>query len=193
MKGFWRQGGGSPDWLGLIESGDLEGIRAAARRDPEGLGRPSPQGMYPLLLAAFRGDNRMLAELLALGARPQQILGQPNPLLVAVLEGNAEGAKLLLEAGAPPDLPDGFGATALLYAARGGHAALIRLLAAHGADLGQRDAEGDTALAYAAAAGQAASVELLLALGADPRSRNFDGLSPADRCRDPQLRRLLED
>ncbi len=90
-----------------------------------------------LLLAAEKGDLRVVQKLLAGGADPNFRYGR-SPLIVAAMEGHHEIVRLLLEAGADPNLaesdaPEG-DFTALCRAAGGGHVGAVRALLEAGAD-----------------------------------------------------------
>jgi ankyrin repeat protein len=98
-----------------------------------------------------------------------------NSLLMhAVLYGNADTVKLLLERGADANATNNAGATPLLRAA--GNHDKIKLLIKHGANVNARSALGNTPLLVAARArGSAKSVELLLKHGAEINATNNFG------------------
>jgi uncharacterized protein len=110
----------------------------------------------------------------------------PTALLTAASRQNAGMAKLLLEAGADPDIPNGGGDTPLhiVSVREGGFiqgadpAGFIRLLARYGAKLDAKNARGWTALHSAAAKMETDSVEALLAAGAGVNEADSDGDTP---------------
>lgn len=90
------------------------------------------------------------------------------PLLhVAVLRGEAEMVKLLIDAGAKVGATDDeHQSTPLLLAAGGGNPQITALLLAHGSDPNARNDTGATPLMLAARAGSAVSMRELLKAGA---------------------------
>ena len=101
--------------------------------------------------------------------------GAGNSLLIhAVLYGDADTVKLLLERGADANAANNAGATPLLRAA--GDYEKIKLLVKHGANVNARSALGNTPLLVAARArGSVKSVELLMKHGAEINATNVFG------------------
>ena len=89
-------------------------------------------------------------------------------LLWAVQANDLPLARLLLEAGADPELGNRYGITPMWLAATNRSAALIELLLEHGAKADAALPHGETALMAAARAGDTESIGVLLAAGADP-------------------------
>src|SRR5258708_22756236 len=97
--------------------------------------------------------------------------GGATPLLYAALYGDAASVKLLLDAGADPNIRNDAGASALMWAA--GDLQKVRLLVDHGADVNATSDAGRTPLLIAAGRfGNAAVVKLLLDHGADTSARS---------------------
>jgi ankyrin repeat protein len=93
--------------------------------------------------------------------------GGSTPLMYAALYGDADSIRLLLEAGADPNIRNDAGATALLWAVD--DLEKTRLLLKAGADANTRSNDGRTALLSATGrAGSAEVVKLLLDHGANP-------------------------
>lgn len=104
-------------------------------------------------------------------------------LMLAAYNGQAETARVILEAGGAPELANDRGQTPLAGAAFKGDEAVVRLLLDHGA---QVDGAGDgtrTALMVAAMFDRTEIVALLLERGADPARRDASGLTAADMAR----------
>lgn len=119
----------------------------------------------------------LLASALLLGAAPEARAGQETvrsdaesageALLRAAGEGDEAAVRALLEAGAPVDAANRYGATALFFAADRGHAAIARLLVEAGAALDIEDRfYRMTALSRAVASDRREVALLLLERGA---------------------------
>lgn len=123
--------------------------------------------------AARRGDVAKLRALLASGAPVDpEPAGKDSPLCLAVMFGQLDAARALLDAGANVNHAGSYGRTPLHYAARAGVAA-TELCLAHGADLrarneGDEDVLGDLITDDGA---DAAVVRVLLAAGFDLSAR----------------------
>ena len=99
-------------------------------------------------------------------------------LHAAALDGYADSAKLLLEAGADKDIADDEGMTPLHYAAFKGHFDCLRLLLEAGADKDRADEDGGTPLHRAATGGAKDCLVLLLEAGADKDRASNGGRTP---------------
>ena len=75
--------------------------------------------------------------------------------------------RMLLLAGAKPDMIDGFGNTALMTASANGHLVNVKSLLDHGADVNMANSKGMIPLMFAARRGHEAAAGLLLDRGAD--------------------------
>ena len=92
-----------------------------------------------------------------------------DTLVDAVVSGDAEAVKRLLDAGAKLDDKDENGWTALMYATNWSPEVaveVIKVLLAAGADVKLKDKKGKTALGYAKEKGDPQVIELLRAAGA---------------------------
>lgn len=130
-----------------------------------------PAGTLPLHFACDEGKAEVVKVLIARGADVNaQNAYHFTPLHVICSGwGNVECARLLLEAGANPDLKESnAGMTPLLWAAAKANTELVKLLLAHGADTEIRNNEGRTALetvrinyAYSANESKKAVIDML--------------------------------
>jgi hypothetical protein len=144
------------------------------RRDPN-----CPAGTMPLHFACDRGMPEVVAELLARGADPNAVnVNALTPLnVVARGWGNAECAKLLLEAKADPNIPDTIaGMTPLHWAAAKANVEIVKLLLAHGANTRLKNSEGKTPLSivetnnvYSASAEKRTIIESLKKAAPSPK------------------------
>ena len=88
----------------------------------------------------------------------------------------AQMVRLLLEAGADPNLRSRFAAmTALIWAAYRGYTDMVKALLEGSADPNVKDRKGATALMWAAHHGQTRMVQTLLKAGADPAGQHVAG------------------
>jgi hypothetical protein len=106
-----------------------------------------------MVQAAQRGDSRMFAVFIALGAqvdRGQGIGGySPTPLMDAAYDGDLRAVDLYLQHGAYVNYEEKDGFTPINYAAMQGNWDVVLRLHQAGADCGHRDATGANAIDYA--------------------------------------------
>lgn len=104
---------------------------------------------------------------------------EENPeLMVAAGHGDMKMVTALLDKGANVNSQDGFGFTALMFAAKGGYTDVVKLLLARGAEVNvQSKLMKYTALMNAASFGDVAMVKALLKKGAQVNARNDDGVT----------------
>ena len=129
----------------------------------------------PLLLAAaMSGDIDAVQELIIQGhdvnARGE---GGWTALLSSSAQGYPKIIKVLLDAGANPDISNVLGITPLIYGARYGNMEVVKMLIDYGADINLRDTHGDTALMKATEFGNIEVIDILIQAGADITIKNF--------------------
>jgi ankyrin repeat protein len=148
--------------------------------------------------ALRNGDRKAFEALASNDPKVGNLKGRGGitPLMQAVLYGDAESVRFLLDNGADPNIRNNVGATALMWAV--GDHEKTRLLIDHGADVNARSDEGRTPLLIAAGRlGSSATVKLLLDRGANVSDKSpapQGGMTPvaeASRCDDDVVLRML--
>src|ERR1700730_9434574 len=127
-------------------------FEAMLRDFPEAVRRPNSFGWTAMHMSAFAGNVANTQLLIDKGAdvnvrAKSRFLN--TPLQTALLTGQYETAKLLLEHGADPLVRQSKGFTPMHEAALLGRADLIELLLAHGAEINSMADNGHTPLAEA--------------------------------------------
>jgi ankyrin repeat protein len=116
--------------------------------------------------AAARGDLAALVQEIDLRSPKEELDAQGNtPLAWAILAGQRESVRALLEEGANPNLANHVGMSPLMLAAQVGNAEVVELLLAGGARPNEGNAHGETALMLAARSGRAKAASVLVSHG----------------------------
>jgi ankyrin repeat protein len=129
--------------------GRLERVRELVAADGALASAFAPDGFHPLGLAAFFNHPEVVRFLLERGApvdavaRNERI--QTTALQAAAASSDVESARLLLDAGASPNVSESGGFTPLHAAAANGDDELAALLLERGADRSARAADGKSA------------------------------------------------
>ena len=157
----------------LIDSGDVEGIRARLADDPEAAATHDEQGLTAVMRAAYRGRDVLDAVLAAdprLEPFDRIVVGESEglpapdawtpdgftPLHIAAFANNVEAARKLLADGADPNVVAGASfarVTPLGTCAFAGANEVARILLEHGADRTLTADQGFTPLDSALANG----------------------------------------
>eukprot|EP01043_Picozoa_sp_COSAG02_P051605 COSAG02_NODE_5454_length_4303_cov_5.503330_6_plen_383_part_00 len=142
-------------------------------------------GRLPLHMAVFLKDVKVVKALLQMEAAVdgREATYGETALHLAAVQGSADIAYALLNAGADPLCPDHKGGwTPIHAAARADMTTVLDVLleAAEPCNIDVRSLSGDTALHRASFWGCHNAVEMLIKAGADPRALNSNGLTPKD-------------
>jgi ankyrin repeat protein len=123
--------------LELVQTGDLDGLKALVAANPKDADFVGPGGMTPLGIALARRNLPLVQTLLHAGADPNKPFGalQMHPIQGAAASGNLDAVKELLAKGADVAKADINGGTALHAAALYGHNDIVKLLVDKGADV----------------------------------------------------------
>jgi ankyrin repeat protein len=134
----------------------------------------------PFYLPIRNNDLSALSKLIRdTGPKARDARGN-SPLMYAAALGSLESMRLLLDAGADPNIANDFAATPLMWCA--GDAVKVRLLLSKGARVNVRSKLGRTPLLVAAAYdGATEAASLLIEKGADVNARDEGGMSVVEQ------------
>ena len=161
------------------------------------LEQPGRDGLQPLHNVVIIGNTSIVALLIQKGAAldAKDKLGRTPLVSFAVTGGgNIEIARLLLAAGASPDIEsakEDDSPTALQYAAETGNAELVKLLLAAHVDVNHQNVWGWSSLHQAVTNDRPVIARLLIAAGADVNLVNKLGNTPLFMAPNDALRKLL--
>ncbi len=159
--------------------GDTAKLAAMLDGDAALANSTAADGFQPLGLACFFGRADAAALLIERGADVAAASTNPSrvaPLHSAVAAGAAPIVAVLLDKGAPVDVPQQGGFTPLMSAAHRGDAMIVEMLLRHGATPELKDDTGSTAADHAATAGHA---ELAASLAPRPAGDADEDDQPA--------------
>ncbi|HEX8561840.1 MAG TPA: ankyrin repeat domain-containing protein [Flavobacterium sp.] len=145
----------------IARKGTVAEAQMLLDKDPYAFSALSPEGFTPLILACYRGNNDVAAFLISHGSDVNVNSPMGTALMAAVVKGNTEIAKLLLESKAKPDMADANGTTALIYAVKFQNSEIIKLLLTHKADKSLLDKDKKSAFEYATFSGNESIIQLL--------------------------------
>ena len=149
-------------------AGREERARELLDADASAVSSFSADGFTPLHFAVFFGHEAVARLLVSRGADVHAVAANPmavQPIHSAAARRDAESAerlvRLLLDAGADPNVRQHGGWTPLQQAAAHGNVPLVKLLLERGADTTAAADDGRTALAMATAGGHAEAAAML--------------------------------
>ena len=173
-----------------VFEGLLDVVNRLLEEDPGLLNARDDHGYTPLMYAALRGHDAVVARLLQLGADVHARTGHGYTAGHEACHANkASTLALLLDAGASINARTELGGTLLMVVALGGATDCLRLLLARGGPALELDAQMNdewTALHLMPYWATPECVRMLLAAGADPTIRSHLGKTPLDLVRQGQ-------
>ncbi|RTY87272.1 ankyrin repeat domain-containing protein [Flavobacterium sp. GT3R68] len=137
------------DIFDVARKGTVEEIKNIIKQNPDAINSVNEGGYSPLVLACYKG-NIAVADFLV--TRVKDINGTSSmgtPLMAAVVKGNKEIVKILLDQKANPNIADPSGNTALIYATLFKHFEIVEMLLIAKADIALKDIRGNSAMDYA--------------------------------------------
>ncbi len=148
--------------------GEVDRISTLLREDPSRVSAYSPDGFYPLGLAAFFGQLVAVRALIAAGAEVHAVARNSfkvQPIHAAAASKNIDIVRAVLEAGANPNVPQQQGFVPLHEAGTSGNRELAELLVKHGADPYLANDAGKTTIDLAREKGHAELADWLACQG----------------------------
>jgi len=137
------------DVFDVARSGTVEEMKALVLKNNDTINALNASSFSPLILACYRG-NAPVAEYLAKNIKDINYNSPSGTALAAAaIKGNIALVKVLLENKANPDIKDGMGMTALLYASQFENKEMIQLLLKYKADKKIVSDDGKSAMDYA--------------------------------------------
>jgi ankyrin repeat protein len=136
-------------------------------------------GQTLLFEAVKKNDEKTTEVLLNRNADVHAIenIQESTPLMMAVNLGHIDIARMLLDAGADPEIKGIFGQTPLVRAVIEGHHDMLGLLLEYGVLPDRRDESGNTALMHAIEDSHFEMVKCLIYAGADTSLKNNAGMT----------------
>jgi len=137
------------DVFDVARSGTVDEMKALVVKKRDTINALNASSFSPLILACYRG-NAPVAEYLAQNVKDINYNSPSGTALcAAAIKGNIAITKVLLENKANPDVKDGMGMTALLYASQFDNKEMIQLLLKYKADKKIVADDGKSAMDYA--------------------------------------------
>lgn len=137
------------DIFDAARKGTVEDVKNIIKQNPEAINSVNEAGYSPLILACYKGNSAVSDFLVT---RVKDINGNSSmgtPLMAAVVKGNKEIVKILLEHRANPNIADPSGVTALMYATIFKQYEIVEMLLKANAVTDLKDIRGNSAVDYA--------------------------------------------
>ena len=119
-------------------------------------------------------------------------LSEDNILIEAIIQGDIDRIRLLLNNGADVNAKYEHGQTPLMWASKEGRADIVKLLLEKGADVNAKDRFNQTSLMYASKYAFTDIVKLLLEKGANVDIKNIFGNTALDETTNHEIKQLLK-
>lgn len=139
----------------------IDDIELYLEKFPHTLHQPSKEGFTPLILAAYTNNVELVKLFIKRGVDVNYNSSMGTALMAAIVKGNEDITKILLNQSIAIDLTDDKGTTALMYAVQFKNKNLIKLLLEFNPDRNITDNNGKTAFEYAVFSGDDEIINLL--------------------------------
>ena len=133
----------------ICRNGSIEEITILYNENPDIINKRNESGYSPLIIACYHGNETIVAFLVNLVNDINGSSDYGTPLMAAVVKGNINIVKLLLEKNADTNITDANGTNALHYATIFKLEDIAKLLVNAGAKIDIKDQHGKSPLDYA--------------------------------------------
>lgn len=137
------------DIFDVCRKGTYKDISTIYDQSPNSINIRNEEGYLPLTLASYHGNEEVVKFLVT---KVDDLNGSSNygtPLMAAVVKGNLDIVKILLNVKVDTNIADVNGTTALHYATIFNQVETVKLLVDAGARIDLKDNRGQTSLDYA--------------------------------------------
>ena len=164
---------------GFLIENQLDELKRLVQDFPDLVFENDEDGISLLFKAVQENNEAAVEFLLNQGADVHAVedIQGSTPLLMAVNLGHAPITRLLLHAGADPEIKGVFGQTPLIRSVIEGHHDLLALLLEYGVITDRRDDSGNSALMHAIEDNQIEMAKSLIFAGADTSLKNSSGMT----------------
>ena len=147
--GFFSFSALAQDIFDIARKGTASQVETVYENTPDQIDATNDESYTPLILATYHGNYKVVEALLKYTKSVNANSSSGTALMAATVKGSPRLVSLLLDHHADPNIPDGNGSTALIYAVFFKNNDIVALLLAHDADIAYKDNRGYTALDYA--------------------------------------------
>ena len=137
------------DVFDVARNGSVEDIQLLMKDNKDSINTKNQNGFSPLLLACYRGNTEVAEFLIENVKNIDDISPEGTALVACIYKGDQKMSELLLKKGANPNVQNGNGTTALMYAVQNQNIDLVKLLLNNEANKNIKDKQGKTAFEYA--------------------------------------------
>lgn len=136
------------DVFDIARSGSVEDMKELMKQDKNIINSKNTTGFSPLLLACYRGNTEVAEFLIDQVENIDEMTPEGTALVASIYKGDQKMSEILLRKGADPNVQNGNGTTALMYAVQNQNVELVALLLKNKANKDLKDKQGKTAFEY---------------------------------------------
>ncbi|MFC6268453.1 ankyrin repeat domain-containing protein [Frigoriflavimonas asaccharolytica] len=137
------------DVFDVARNGTVAEMQALMDINNDTINTKNNNGFSPLLLACYRGNTDVAEFLIDHVKNIDEMSPEGTALVASIFKGDQKLSELLLKKGANPDVQNGEGITALMYAVQNQNEDLVKLLLRYKTNIKLKDKQDKTAFEYA--------------------------------------------